>query len=609
MQLEYENIVFPLTIFSLGTDQKRDVKSDTILHRFINSCQSSKLVIDGPSVVGIDVFSIGQEACNLILEKLQHETINQSPLIINLTGFSRGGIVNLYIVNFIYEHLEKLEKKLNRPLSENHVLYNLKRLQVNMFNLDPVAGIGASSHPFARNIPKIVNKYVALLQLDEMRREFKPQDLTRIIVQSSKDTDVCLLPLYGNHSNATKIKSYERCSAPVIYQSMLYFFLTKHHSQFTFFPPTSSPHELLASYSKHHQERQSYFQYGKRMKFFDSSMFRTPRKINKQIKYYIDDPDIFVNLCEKELLKFCYPNAFHVLFEHNINAIDVRLATNECKIIQEKFPELWIRLCMHLPNIHDKDEQIEINAASGFHHEFPFHILPMLFNDISKIKIENDLGRLVADVRRLTFRYEREKSDLFTFHRRPLAHAAQAIRDQVDVICSENEKDNTYANIITMLQDISLDFKQAHHNNDLMLMIDELLLSYDESIPLINTSNFDIQIYLIKFMMDGMYYMVDFIGKLGYIPGFILSLTGIFFNDMGTRLLDVSFPEIFLWPLIPFAFCIQQLGILLKSHFGLKGVIEDLEYEIIVARDNWIRDLTIKREEEPEFDSSRLLHG
>jgi hypothetical protein len=69
-------------------------------------------VIDGQSLLGCEVDSIGQEACQLILESIQLEGLNSSPLIINLAGFSRGGIVNLYIVNYLQQLLQKLEEKL-----------------------------------------------------------------------------------------------------------------------------------------------------------------------------------------------------------------------------------------------------------------------------------------------------------------------------------------------------------------------------------------------------------------------------------------------------------------------------------------------------------------
>jgi hypothetical protein len=207
----------------------------------------------------------------------------------------------------------------------------------------------------------------------------------------------------------------------------------------------------------------------------------------------------------------------------------------------------------------------------------------------------------------MTLRYEREKSDFFPFHQRPLAPAAQAIRDQIDALLCYEHHNDLYGNIITMLQEISFDFKLAHHNNDLLCMIDEILLSYDETVPSIKETNFNIEIYLIQFLMNSLYYLIDFVGTFGYIPGFIFSVMGIFLNDMGTRILDVCLPHIVLWPLIPIAYCIQQLGLLLKSHFGLKSAVEDLEYEIIVARDNWIRDLTMVDKEEPESGSSYLL--
>ena len=53
------------------------------------------------------------------------------------------------------------------------------------------------------------------MQMDEMRRDFKPQDMSRAII-ASRQTNVSMLPMYGNHSDCTKIKSDAMSSGAII---------------------------------------------------------------------------------------------------------------------------------------------------------------------------------------------------------------------------------------------------------------------------------------------------------------------------------------------------------------------------------------------------------
>jgi hypothetical protein len=62
--------------------------------------------------------------------------------------------------------------------------------------------MGAKQVDESRVIPGNVKNYVSILQLDEMRRDFKPQDITRTIIANPKQTNVVALPFHGNHTQA-----------------------------------------------------------------------------------------------------------------------------------------------------------------------------------------------------------------------------------------------------------------------------------------------------------------------------------------------------------------------------------------------------------------------
>lgn len=108
---------------------------------------------------------------------------------INMVGWSRGGVTCMRIANKLYEVLGD-------------------RLTVNIFAADPVAGQDAGKKlQDTRTIPPIVRNYVAVLAKNEMRKTFKPQDMSRMQVADQSRTQVVYLPMPGQHNAQVMPKS------------------------------------------------------------------------------------------------------------------------------------------------------------------------------------------------------------------------------------------------------------------------------------------------------------------------------------------------------------------------------------------------------------------
>ena len=193
--------------------------------------------------------------------------------------------------------------------------------------MDPVAGLTDKSNKDARIIPDNVKNVTAILQKDERRRDFKPQDLTRFIVASPK-TRVTLLPMFGNHSDNTKIKAEGMESGTLLSWHALYHFLTQRGTRFKYnkipdvvysenyttsrgklevkipknvnmpdpFEPIAYSTQLLKLFRDHHDNRKAYHDSGLQAKLLDG--LPMPRISEPQI----DKVDIMLNIqsfCEK----------------------------------------------------------------------------------------------------------------------------------------------------------------------------------------------------------------------------------------------------------------------------------------------------------------------
>ncbi len=339
------------TLIAFGTGQTYGKGEEDFLKKFYDACsapniaaevaqsasRSQKSYCDGPGLAGFEVEGHTQTEFDNIIKWLNGiEELGVTNL--NLTGFSRGAVTCIRIANRLNAHRNSLEAKPDKSPEENALLSKLKKLDINLFLVDPVAGYMAKSDPEASVIPGNVTRCISILQLHEMRRDFKAQTLGYLHVEDPSKTDFTELPMYGNHSDSTKEKNAKMDSAPHILWGMLYPYLSAHGTEFnngvvpdmaeykakgTPWDKNITPKNLLNEFGRHHAQEDAYEAYGRRRNPVDSlPTLRTPRKINQHLECYVRDSDFFINKFERELFKISYPKTFNYLFE--MNRFDLR---------------------------------------------------------------------------------------------------------------------------------------------------------------------------------------------------------------------------------------------------------------------------------------------
>lgn len=112
----------------------------------------------------------------------------QKPDGINMIGWSRGAVTCTRIAWALYKSKDQ----------------NLRDIPINIFAVDPVAGILHTDEPDARTIMPNVKNYFATLAMGERRRMFFPNAGDRLIVHDPNVTRHWVLPVPGNHSDTAK---------------------------------------------------------------------------------------------------------------------------------------------------------------------------------------------------------------------------------------------------------------------------------------------------------------------------------------------------------------------------------------------------------------------
>jgi hypothetical protein len=103
--------------------------------------------------------------------------------IVNMVGWSRGGVTCIRAANWIKE-------------------YFAKRAEVNIFAFDPVPGdVLGDKIADCSTLPDNIKNYVAVLCLDDRRATFRPVDMKMIKVNVAAGSSIALLPLPGTHTS------------------------------------------------------------------------------------------------------------------------------------------------------------------------------------------------------------------------------------------------------------------------------------------------------------------------------------------------------------------------------------------------------------------------
>ena len=608
------------TTFAFGTGEKSTMQKKNIISQFSENCTGDHQVVEGPDLLGREVAANVKNATRTILQWLrgQDDTAHN----INLTGFSRGAVTCIQIANRLKRYERLLERNAaSLSADDQKLLHQLKNINVNIFAMDPVAGMGDKAALGARIIPDNVKSYVALLQTDEMRRDFKPQDLSRIIVASPKKTSVSLLPMYGNHSDTTKIKSEKMQSGPKLAWYALHQFLSKNgttfkgdripaivtsNMQYSDLPPQPTNKDLLQLFSQHHQERSHFLTSGTAIKMADGMpIARKMRSLNKHLEYYVKNADFFSNQLERELFKVSYPKAFNYLFERN--QVDLRFPTDSASSREEVIAELTL-LRAESPELFARLQQVGVTALhkqvitlgdpSGVYCLEPCASLRQIFPDRVHPLIRartpemNRLAELEADIYRLTFRYEREKSDLSPFQERAQAERTKSIRETIKAIVDETPGDDRtakYERVLDFIQQQFIKSVQSTNGSELSGMLQRLLLKHGRHYQINNTSI--PQMLMAKIVYSSLSLIketINFVGNLGYVGGAVLSAVGMALQDFGRRINDAVGTlgyNPFKYVVSAIAYAFEGIGFAIKNSFGLKPLTNFISSCITTIRD------------------------
>ncbi len=624
-------IMSVFTVFAFGTLESKSTIN--IISQFSQACVSPHIILEGPDVFGFDVNTIVDNALEKLIEWLSNQESIENK--INFAGFSRGSISCVHLSN----RLKKIEKGLQKQVDtlndqDRKLLNQLKAIKLQIFGLDPVAGMTSKGNKLGRVIPDNVTAYVPIYQLDEMRRDFKPQDLTRTIITSPKKTKFTPLIMYGNHTDSTKIKSPDLESGPTITWYLLHQFLTQHGTQFKEdklplivydkghrppkeIPENPSAKDLLRLFNEHHLKRDHYLQAARVLTFQDSMpMPRSIRTLNNHKKYYVKNSDFFVNQLERELFKITYPQVFNYLFERNqfdprfpnASASQKLDVIAELSIIKMDNEGLFERLKSR--GVTHSEQGIDLGDPRGYYYLEPCaslsQILPhMVPPFVKEMGAQFDkLMNLEQEVYRLCFRYEREKPEFFFHRHRAQTERVKSIRNEINNLVNNAniDRDTKYHMILDKIEEQFKTLMLGNSSTSLIKMLYKLLTQHGRqykihfaSLPRTIVAGFiDIALTFIN-------ELINFIGHLGYIGGAFLFGFGTLIQDLGKRINDVIGPLGYN-PLKYFAsaiaYTLQIIGFVIKNSFGLKPLTEAIDSGIKYIKDaivTFIQNESIER--------------
>lgn len=610
-----------LNIFFYGTSEKA-ASTINFITQFSKACDDEPIIVDGPDVLGRKVSSIAQNVTMQIINWLKTQSDGKHD--INFTGFSRGAVACIHVANNLKqtelalqskkEHLQDIGAQLDQD--EECLLSQLKQMHLNQFLLDPVAGMTDKSKMMGRKLPDNIKSSVIFLPTDEQRRDFKPQDMTRLIVDDPQTTKLSLLPLYGNHSDCTKIKNDDMQSGAKILWHSLYQFLIQHGTQFKNntipnivyskhyreadnLPEHLSAKELLQLYAEHHKERNIYWHSGNAIRLHDGMPVpRVPRTINDHLGFYVKNSHFFVNQMERELFKLSWPKTFNYLFEKN--QFDLRFPNDSKSTKEEVLAELaqlktenpFLYGRLEPRDVKDTSQGITLGQPRGFNTleacSSVQQIAPYLIPDPVKQHSRSitRLNNLENDVYRLTFQYQRDKSFFRLGDERTESQRAQRLRAHTNYIVNNLKADETtkYNRILDELEKNYQNLSLINNHSDLTLKLRELLSRYNRNYLISEPSlSNTILTQSIQILFRLLKELVSFIGNLGHIGGMILYGIGHAIQDLGRRatgLLGSPGYNPLKYVALAITITIEGLGFALKNSFGLKAITDFLIYGI-----------------------------
>lgn len=635
------------TFYGYGTGENHR-ETTNIISQFSKASTATEpnrvLIKDGPSLLGTEVPVNAQNGADAIIEWLKEQENDDNT--VNLTGFSRGSVTCIRIANILKRKQIELENQQPRSADDEKLLSRLKNIDLNLFLVDPVAGITDKKHPDGKTIPDNVSNCVTVLQKDERRRDFKPQDITRLDVVNPSKTRVSMLPMYGNHSDTTKIKNKGMDSGPTILWHALHHFLTQHGSTFkdnelphiinskketSVLEPINNPKELLKVFSAHHEQREQYYQSGLTSKLVDGIPApRAERTLNNHTRYYVKSSAFFVNQLERELFKLAYPKTFNYLFEQNIK--DPRFPNDsncskeqviaELAQIQQDDPSLFNRLQARGVKVHE--EQIILGKPQGYKTlescSTAMQILPDLVPEAVKATVAemDKLSALENEVYRFTFRYERDKSEFNFAGQRNKAETAQQIRQEINDIVNNSpldangneDRNGKYQQVLDKLEQHYKTLILANSTSELVGALGDTLAAHGRQYAIKEGSV--LNQCLVEFAHAGLSLVtsaVGFAGNLGYVGGSTLYAVGNALESIGARanelIGDIGWNPVKALASIV-ATTLEVVGFAVKNSFGLKPLTNLLTSGLNQAKSwllNAINSTSVERVEQQQLRS------
>ncbi len=250
----------------------------------------------GASTIGGLLFGSGVETnVKKTIEKLY--LMRPQPTVVNLCGWSRGGITCAKIANEL--------NRLGPPLS---------RMAINIFAIDPVPGsnTGGGSNWNNISISRNIRYYSAVLAQHDLR-SWAMDSFQAVYPQLSEGTNVEVDVMPGSHSSIVEFKGAagKNATAELVYD-MAQRFLRSHGTQFSG-PGLLSNNEILKRYALIQENFDFYSKLKtKHLKKLAQNPNTFKREIMDASKQVVGSlsmakPAFFINEHHRETFRFTYP--------------------------------------------------------------------------------------------------------------------------------------------------------------------------------------------------------------------------------------------------------------------------------------------------------------